>query len=221
MNAMNKTVMTVTCTAVAMGALGSGMAAGSAQAQPGHQRTWSTDDGWKATIGSTHEQVRKVAPLSSVPTSREAFMSMKATATLTPPAGQTNAPIKGQLEAGYMIGCAVNLVSVTPSVGMSLGIGGTGGGGIGLSGPTGNLSINPQALVQPSLSVTMAPGKITTVTFDKKTVGSGTSSTTPREGHISIDGCAGPVAIRSYAILKTSTPKANDGNAVYGRVVYL
>lgn len=220
---MNKTVTTAATLAVAAAALVSGLAAGTgaADAQPGHQRSWSTDDGWKASIASTQESVRKVAPLSSVPTSREAFMSMKATSTLTPPAGQKNAPITGQLEAGYMIGCAVNLVSVTPSVGMSLGVGGTGGGGIGLSGPTGNLSINPQALLQPSLSVTMAPGKITTVTFDKKTVGAGTASTTTREGHISIDGCAGPVAVRSYAILKTSSPKANDGNAVYGRVVYL
>lgn len=219
---MNKSVMAVAVAAVAAGSLGSGLAAGAAHAdQPGHQRTWTTDDGWKATVAATQEKVTTVAPLSSMPTSREAFMSLTAAATLTPPAGQKNAPISGNLEAGYMIGCAVNIESVTPSVGLSLGIGGTGGGGIGLNGPSGTLSVNPQALVQPSLSVTMSPGKITTVTFDKKTVGSGRASTTTREGHLNIDGCAGPVAVRSYVVLKTTTPKANDGNAVYGRVVYL
>ncbi len=218
---MNKTAMTIAVAAVSMGAVASGFAAGTAEAQPGHQRSWVTDDGWKASIASTHEKVQKVAPLSSVPTSREAFMSMRAVSKLTPPAGQAGAAITGELEAGYMIGCAVQLESVTGSVGASLGIGGSGGGGVSGAGPSGNLSISPQALLQPSLSVTMSPGKITTVTFDKKAVGAGRTSTTTREGHISIDGCAGPVAVRSYAILKTSTPKANDGNAVYGRVVYL
>ncbi|MDH3013903.1 MspA family porin [Gordonia alkanivorans] len=220
---MTKTAMTMTVAvaAVSLGSLAGGLAAGVADAQPGHQRTFFTDDGWKATIASTNEKVRKVAPLSSVPTSREAFMSMKATSTLTPPAGQSNAPIKGEVEAGYMIGCAVQLEAVTGSVGASLGIGGSGGGGVSGAGPSGSLSISPQALIQPSLSITMSPGKITTVTFDKKAVGAGKASTTTREGHISIDGCAGPVAVRSYAILKTSTPKANDGSAVYGKVVYL
>ena len=59
---MNKTVMTIAVAAVSMGAVASGFAAGTAEAQPGHQRSWVTDDGWKASIASTQEKVQKVAP---------------------------------------------------------------------------------------------------------------------------------------------------------------
>lgn len=186
---------------------------------PDHSRTWKTDDGWKASVTSANEKIKRVRPLTDIQTTHEAFITLRGEATLTPPNAEAAkaSATKGELVTGFQIGCAINITAITPSIGTQFGIGGGAEGGISAN-PSGTLKISPTALMNLGLSVTLVPGSIQTVNLGKKTFDGGKVSTTVRQGHLTVSGCAGKVSVRSFATLSTSSKSADDGSAVYGRV---
>jgi len=204
--------VTVTMTGVA---LALSATAGSASADtinlPNHARTWTTDAGYVATVASTQETITRVPGMVGA-TTREAFVTLKATASLKPIAGKAQSGVKGKLQNGYQVGCATTLDSVGPSIGWSLGINGGG------SGPVPGWSVGPSAGINGSVGLTLKPGQESDILFDTKEFSSGSASTVSREIHLHVDQCVGPVTIRSFAILQVSSPSTDDSNAVYGRV---
>ncbi|MFD0094668.1 MULTISPECIES: MspA family porin [Bacillati] len=180
---------------------------------PNHQRVWATDSGWRASVASTDERVTRVPGLTGVGTTREVFVTLRAKATLTPASANAGA-VAGKLQNGYMVACSVSLQGIAPSLGGNAGI----GGGGGTSGPIPNWNVGPQVGINAGISVTLAPGQVQTVLLDEKEFTSGIASTVSREAQLNVDGCAGPVSMRSFAKLTVATAEANDSNAVYGRV---
>ncbi|WP_245548383.1 MspA family porin [Gordonia araii] len=199
------------------------MVGGGAQASadtiklPSHMRTWTTDDGWRATVAADRQKVFRVQPLTASGFSREAYVTLRSWAGLSRvrPA-KRGAKITATLESGYQIGCMATLNEVTPSLGGSFGLGGNGGV---QTGPV--FLISPQALIQPGISVSLSPGRSVIVTFGKKPLESAKSSQTVRNGHITVDGCIGTANIRSFSVLTIRTNEIDDQNAIHGRVTPL
>ncbi|GAB19730.1 hypothetical protein GOEFS_094_00290 [Gordonia effusa NBRC 100432] len=184
---------------------------------PGHQRVWTTDDGWRATVSADKEQILRVQPLTASGFTREAYVTLRARAGIArATAPKPGAKITATLESGYQIGCMASMNEVTPSLGGSFGLSGTGG-----SQGLPVVLFNPQALVQPGISVSLSPGKSIIVSLGKKPLESAKTSVTVRSGHITVDGCIGTANIRSFSVLSIRTTEVDDQNAVYGRVARL
>ncbi|MFJ4653889.1 MspA family porin [Nocardia sp. NPDC088792] len=174
-----------------------------------------TDDGWTLAVTKTSENLDRWPNLAGSPVSREGFVSLKAIAEVT---GHGSQPISaGTLTLGYQIGCAVDV-----SNGLTL--------GLGLSiGPNASVTISQfpgvniggQASVNPNISTTLQPGRITTIAFGSKPLAGPRASITAEQVEIKVDACAGPVTIRSFATAAVSTPGADNNISVYGDPIWL
>lgn len=181
-------------------------------------RVWTTDDGFTASVKTTGEKITRVPGLPGA-TTREAFVTLKSIATMTPPANAKDAAAMGTLQNGYQVSCSVNLQGVSPSVSLQGGL----GAAFGIRGliPSPDVQVQPSGSVTPSIGLQLAPGQVQTVLFDKKESNSQRISTVTREGHLNVDQCTGQVFIRSFGIFTVSSAGSNDTNAVYGRVITL
>jgi hypothetical protein len=112
------------------------------------------------------------------------------------------------LEAGYQIGCGIELgqVRLIGQVGATLNFGTvTGLVPTGVNFPlSGTIEIHPK------------PGTVSTVTVDKKSFKAAPVRVTLKDTHIKVDGCVGQSFIRSYATLTSSTTDTDDVVAYYG-----
>jgi hypothetical protein len=114
------------------------------------------------------------------------------------------------LEAGYQIGCGIELgqVRLIGQVGATINLGLTPTLGLGattLAFPlSGTIEIHPK------------PGTVSTVTVDKKSFKSAPVRVTLKDTHIKVDGCVGQSFLRSYATLTSSTTDTDDVVAYYG-----
>ncbi len=186
------------------------VAAGSAAAEPlaDKSREVTTDDGWQVRITKTDENLDRYPNLAATPFTREGFVSLKAVTDID---GMGSAPVNaGTITLGYQIGCQVD---VTSGVTIGLAIGPNISIGITTLGVGGSASIAP--------TVTLKPGTITTIPFGTKPLAGRHGSITSDQVHIKIDGCMGPVSLRSYAQVNISTPTADNSLAVYGDPIYL
>ena len=118
----------------------------------------------------------------------------------------------GTLEAGYQIGCGVEMdkIKLNGSIGATLGNG---------SLTTTGVSICPAAIsfpIQGQVEVEPRPGTITNVVVDKKTFKGTSSRITLKDIHIKVDNCVGASSLRSYAVLTSSGTDADDIVAYYG-----
>lgn len=138
---------------------------------------------------------------------REGFVSLEAVADID---GTGTAPVNsGTIKLGYEIGCQVDV-----SNGMSLGL------AIGPSVSIGVFSsIGGSAMLSPT--VNLKPGTIADIPFATKALTGRHGSITSDQVHIKIDGCLGPVSLRSFAQVSISTPDADNSLAVYGDPIYL
>lgn len=197
------------CAAVVMGA-GVAQAAPSAhpRANPFADRSVSrvTDDGWRVTATKSREVVRSVPPLNQSPWTREGFLSLKSTGSVT---GNGRSPVTAAtVTGGFQIGCNTDVTS-----GATIGIAG---------GPNATLNISyPPALgiganLQPSISSVLKPGTITDIPFGTKRLAAAQGSINATGVHVKIDGCLGPVTVRSYVTVAISTPLNDDTVNVYG-----
>ncbi|WP_255219243.1 MspA family porin [Nocardia tenerifensis] len=192
-------------TVVVVGAMGEGIA--SAEPLADKSREITTDDGWQMSITKTEENLDRYPNLAATPFTREGFVSLKAVADIS---GMGTAPVNsGAITLGYQLGCQVDVTS---------------GAAIGLAiGPSISIGITTGVGLSASISPTMylKPGTITTIPFGTKPLAGRHASITSDQVHIKIDGCMGPVSLRSYAQVTISTPTADNSLAVYGDPIYL
>jgi MspA len=167
----------------------------------------TTPDGWVLTVTAKDETELPIAPLTTAVSSREYLVAGTFTGTVGGSGKTTLAG--GTLEAGYQIGCGIELgqIRLVGSVGVS-----TAGSSI-----TGGLV--PTGVSFPivgSLEVHLKPGSVTNVSVDKKTFKAAPTRVTLKDVHIKLDGCVGQSFLRSYAILTSSTTDTDDVVAYYG-----
>ncbi|WP_245713749.1 MspA family porin [Nocardia vaccinii] len=185
------------------------VADGTAAADPlaDKSREITTDDGWHIRITKTDENLDRYPNLAATLFTREGFVTLKAAADVS---GSGSAPVNsGSISLGYQIGCQADVTS---------------GAAIGLAiGPTVSIgvfsSIGGSAMLSPTVYI--KPGTITDIPFGTKALTGRHGSITADQVHIKIDGCLGPVSLRSYAQVKITTPTADNSLAVYGDPIYL
>ncbi|MEV5840136.1 MspA family porin [Nocardia sp. NPDC052112] len=192
-------------TSAVVGVVGSGAAA--AEPLADKSREVATDDGWQMRITKTDESIDRYPNLAATLFTREGFVSLKAVADID---GMGSAPVNsGTIGLGYQIGCQVDVTNgaaIGLAIGPSITIGVT-------SGVGGSATITP--------TVYLKPGTITDIPFGTKPLAGRHGSITSDQVHIKIDGCMGPVSLRSYAQVHISTPTADNSLAVYGDPIYL
>jgi len=165
----------------------------------------TSPDGWVLTVVAKDETQLPVAPLTTATSSREYLVGGTFTGTVT--GGGKTSLSGGVLEAGYQIGCGIELgqVRLIGQAGITLG---------------GNAGLTALASVQAPLSGTIEihpkPGTVSTVTVDKKTFKAAPVRVTLKDTHIKVDGCVGQSFLRSYATLTSSTTDTDDVVAYYG-----
>jgi hypothetical protein len=166
----------------------------------------TSPDGWTLTVAAKDETQLPVAPLTTAVSSREYLVGGTFTGTVT--GGGKTSLNGGVLEAGYQIGCGIELgqVRLIGQVGAQLNFGTvTGLVPTGLTFPlSGTIEIHPK------------PGTVSTVTVDKKTFKAAPVRVTLKDTHIKVDGCVGQSFLRSYATLTSSTTDTDDVVAYYG-----
>ena len=151
----------------------------------------TSPDGWVLTVAATNETQLPMAPLTTAVSSREYLVGGTFTGTVTG-SGKTSLN-GGVLEAGYQIGCGIELgqVRLIGQVGATINLGLTPTLGLGattLAFPlSGTIEIHPK------------PGTVSTVTVDKTSFKSAPVRVTLKDTHIKVDGCVGQSFLRSYA----------------------
>jgi hypothetical protein len=164
-----------------------------------------TPDGRTLTVAAKDETQLPVAPLTTSLSSRDWVVG----GTFT---GSGMGSVQGgTLEAGYQIGCGIEMdkVKLNGSIGLGLGTGSLSGtGAVGLGALT--VPIQGQIEVEPR------PGTITNVPVDKKTFKGSSTRITLKDIHIKVDNCVGSSSLRSYAVLTSSGTDADDVVAYYG-----
>jgi hypothetical protein len=174
-----------------------------ASAEPG---IVTTPDGWVLTVVAKDETQLPVAPLTTAVSSREYLVGGTFTGTVTG-SGKTSLS-GGTLEAGYQIGCGIELgqVRLIGQVGAT-----TAGQSIANIVPTGiNFPISG------TIEIHAKPGTVSTVTVDKKDYKAAPVRVTLKDTHIKVDGCVGQSFLRSYATLTSATSDTDDIVAYYG-----
>ena len=165
--------------------------------------TVTTPDGWVLTLAAEDETQLPIPPLTTALSSREFLAGGTFIGTVK--GGGSTALKGGTVEAGYQIGCGIELSSVrlTGSVGLSSSIGQSGLGTIGMP-LVGNVEVRPN------------PGEVINVSVTKKKFKGTQTRITLKDVHIKIDGCVGQSFLRSYAVLTSSTNGTQDIVAYYG-----
>lgn len=174
-----------------------------ASAEPG---VVTSPDGWVLTVVAKDETQLPVAPLTTAVSSREYLVGGTFTGTVT---GKGKTSLNGgTLEAGYQIGCGIELgqVRLIGQVGVS-----TSGSTFGSLLPTG-----VSFPISGTIEIHAKPGTVSTVTVDKKEFKAAPVRVTLKDTHIKVDGCVGQSFLRSYATLTSSTTDTDDVVAYYG-----
>jgi hypothetical protein len=168
----------------------------------------TSPDGWVLTVAATNETQLPVAPLTTAVSSREYLVGGTFTGTVT---GNGKTSLNGGvLEAGYQIGCGIELgqVRLIGQVGATINF------GVGATGALGNTTI--AFPLSGTIEIHPKPGTVSTVTVDKKTFKAAPVRVTLKDTHIKVDGCVGQSFLRSYATLTSSTTDTDDVVAYYG-----
>ena len=166
----------------------------------------TSPDGWVLEVVAKNETQLPVAPLTTAVSSREYLVGGTFTGTVT---GNGKTKLNGgTLEAGYQIGCGIELGQVR-LIGQI---------GISTSGSTlaGLLPTGVSVPMSGTIEIHAKPGTVTQVPVDKKTFKSAPVRVTLKDTHIKVDGCVGQSFLRSYAVLTSSTSDTDDIVAYYG-----
>lgn len=175
-----------------------------ASAEPG---VVTTPDGWVLAVAATNETQLPVAPLTTAVSSREYLVGGTFTGTV---GGHGSTSLNGgTLEAGYQIGCGIELgqVRLIGSVGVST-------SGSSLTG--GIVPTGVSFPISGTIEIHAKPGTVSNVTVDKKSYKAAPVRVTLKDTHIKVDGCVGQSFLRSYATLTSSTTDTDDVVAYYG-----
>lgn len=165
----------------------------------------TTPDGWTLTVVATNESELPIAPLTTAASSREYLVGGTFTGTVT--GGGSTTLSGGTLEAGYQIGCGIELgqVRLIGQAGLNVGLANGLASVASVSVPlSGTIEIHPK------------PGTVSTVTVSKKSFKAAPVRVTIKDTHVKVDGCVGQSFLRSYATLTSSTTDTDDVVAYYG-----
>ena len=176
----------------------------------------TSPDGWTLTVSAKDENQRAVAPLTTAISTREYAVGGVFNGSLTGADGVTP---KGVFEAGYQIGCGIDMstsngVSLTGTAGVNPSIGYFGFDFPGVV-PDG-LAPAIGANVSGAVTVGLKPGFVNTVPVTKKAYKSAEPWISISNFRVKIDGCVGESFIRSYAILTKSTDSGDAILSWYG-----
>ncbi|WP_078281315.1 MspA family porin [Mycobacteroides franklinii] len=162
-----------------------------------------TPDGWELTLAAEEETQLPIPPLTTAVSSREYLTGGTFIGSVK---GSGSSDLKGgTIEAGYQIGCGIELsgVRLTGNIGISSSISPSGLGNVSVP-IVGNIEIRPK------------PGEVINVSVTKKKFKGMQPRVTIKDIHIKIDGCVGQSFLRSYAILTSSGSGTEDIVAYYG-----
>lgn len=167
--------------------------------------TVTTPDGSVLAVKAEDETQLPIAPLTTAVSSREYLVGGTFTGTVT---GGGKAKLNGgTLEAGYQIGCGIELgqVRLVGSAGAAV--------SASLFAPIPTGVTFP---LQGSIENHPKPGQVTQIPVDKKAFKAAPVRVTLKDVHVKVDGCVGQSFLRSYAILTSSTSDTDDVVAYYG-----
>jgi len=175
-----------------------------ASAEPG---IVTSPDGWTLTVAASNESQLPVAPLTTSLAQREYLVGGTFTGTVT---GKGKTSLSGgTLEAGYQIGCGIELGQVR--------LIGQAGVQVGTSFPLNGFGVTSLTFpLSGTLEIHPKPGTVTQVAVNKKEFKAAPVRVTLKDTHIKVDGCVGQSFIRSYATLTSSTTDTDDIVAYYG-----
>lgn len=209
---MSAVLVAVAATAV----LGSGVASATPTPLESKHDSTVTDDGWQLDLNATELVANPMHNLAQSPFSREGEFTAKVAGTI---AGKGTEAVQAAIVEQYLIvGCQID-VSSGATVGLTASVGPNVGVSIGPTGPSANLGAS--ASVGPSVQTTIEPGTITEIPLGKKTFQKDRASITAKRVHIKVDGCWGPVSIRSGARMSVSTATADDTLNVFSARTWL
>lgn len=166
----------------------------------------TSPDGWVLEVAAKNETQLPVAPLTTAASSREYLVGGTFSGTVT---GNGKTKLNGgTLEAGYQIGCGIELGQVRL----------VGSIGIATSGSTlaGLLPTGVSVPISGTVEIHPKPGTVTQVPVDKKSFKAAPVRITLKDTHVKVDGCVGQSFLRSYAVLTSSTSDTDDIVAYYG-----
>jgi hypothetical protein len=169
-----------------------------------------TPDGWNIHLSTTNEVVNSIPNLANAQNSREAFVSVVASATA---GGGQGSILDSLFIMGYQLGCQSDVssglqfggavsggLSGTGSLGSSNSLGGSVGGG---STGYAQTDLEPGVIVDlPMSNMALSPQGQATLAITNL--------------HVKADACGGDVTIRSYAYLRISSTAAHSSYAIYG-----
>jgi hypothetical protein len=170
------------------------------------QRERTTVDGWVLSVSLADESINTVPNLAGAQNSREAFVTLSARADI---GGQGANPITaGSFEAGYQVGCQVD-------VSQGLQIGGTGG----LAGSVGaapGLQAEGSGSLGGYMQTNLQPGVITTLKMGSMPLVAHVGYLDMQDVHLKVDACGGAVTVRSYATMAIGTDIQQTQVSVFG-----
>lgn len=217
-----------TAAAISLGPFHAPPAAAEVIPAPPHERSIVAVDGRTLVVGHGAEQVERVAsgPLAT----RTALVDNQAYARLT---GRGRTRLTGaELAVGYHVGCAVALAEISAgirsllsAIGVSVGEGRPSTIVVkpdeSLSLSENSSSVYPGVTIEPGATVLLESGSIADIRMATAQVRNGRAEARIRRTSISVEGCIGPAAIRSYAVLTTESALADESVVVYGEPVLL
>jgi hypothetical protein len=179
--------------------------------------TLKTPDDWNLTVSAADETQAVVSPLTTAVSSREYVVGGTYRGAMTGP--DTGDDPRGTLEAGYQIGCGIDMstsngVSLTGTAGLNSSIGILGTDMIS-PWPEGILP-GVGANIGGGITVGLKPGIINLIPVAKKEFKGAEPWVMISNFRVKIDGCVGESFIRSYAVLTRSTDESVAVLAWYG-----
>jgi hypothetical protein len=162
--------------------------------------TLNTADGWTLTLEAKDEAQVPAAPVTTAVSSREYLASGTFVASLKGPEQP-----RGVLEAGYEIGCGIDM---SKSPGVHIGGNAGVGPGIGLPLPGGLIPVASNS-IGGLLTIGLKPGIVVVAPVDKNEFKGPNPRVIITGFHVKIDGCVGQSFIRSYARLTQVTDESH------------
>jgi MspA len=169
----------------------------------------TTPDGWHIHLSTSNEIVNSIPNLADAQNSREAFVSLVASATAD---GGQGSILDSLFIMGYQLGCQAD-VSSGLQIGGAVSGGASGTGGLGSSNSLGgSVGAGATGYAQTDLE----PGVIVDLPMSNMALSAGQATLDVTNLHVKADACGGDVTIRSYAYLRVSTSAAHSSYAIYG-----
>jgi hypothetical protein len=203
---------------------------------PDRQISRTTADGWVLHAAKRDESVNIAGPLGASATTGEAFATLTGNVWID---GAGAPELTGAMfDAGYQIGCGVDIssgvdVEVAGTTGIAphadAGIEGGPSVQVELPNVTGvsagadataraEVGVDGKLEAAPTVSAHLNPGGVSDISLvsmpvnpDYKRASAGFTG-----AHLQVNGCAGPVSIRSYVTVSTTSATSVDAVSVYG-----